>query len=200
MRSIFIVPLVVIILALMGCSLSTLVMVYSILGCLTVLAIVWIERMVRGSIKMVIFCPECGDSIALTPYNHFPEYVGDKEILKDDLGDYIGAHSEHTLSYLSLVLGPWRQKRVPWEEPIGQKVYLARRNSVFRAPFLIIRKMIDIKRGAEYRSFRVWCLGDIFLCLRQVKPQETETCPGCGNSVIRGAKICGVCGFNMNAD
>lgn len=34
----------------------------------------------------------------------------------------------------------------------------------------------------------------------QVKPLEMVRCPGCENPVIKGARICEVCGFNMASD
>ncbi len=103
-------------------------------------------------IKTIVFCPECRGAIALTEANQAPKYVGGKEKSVDDYVDFIKWHNRHSsrIKYLNVVLGPWKKKDVPWEEPVKTLFYLAKWGWGF---YWVKSSRKDINEPLDYR---VW--------------------------------------------
>ena len=165
MKIIFVVPVVVLLLALAGCGLPVLVGAYSILYCLMASAVIWQHKIVPGSIKVIVCCSECHDSIPITPLNRCPEFIDGIERDRNDFKEFSKKHRNHTFHFLSLALGPLRQRGVPWNEPVRTEVFLARGNNT---PFLTRRGRIDIKQPLGYQVFPVWHWRAMIFCLAWV--------------------------------
>lgn len=152
--------IVLIFLALLGYNSFSLVLIcggFTLAYGIIFIVAMWFKKIeVSGAVKTIALCTKCNNSIPLVISNNAPRYAGEKEIPIDDYVNFIKKHSAHQMRYLTVILGPWKKKNVPWEEPVKSLFYVAKGKGGL---FLVRSSRTDINEPLRYDVFSMWRLG-----------------------------------------
>jgi len=121
-------------------------------GCAVVLSIALLQGdWAEGVLRSLVYCPVCEKCLPITPANQAPEYINGAEVPMDEFLGFLKRHSGcRSLIKISILLGPWRRRRKPADDPLKDEFYLAKGNGKL---FLINRARFDINKPLAYEVF-----------------------------------------------